>query len=68
MEEVRVNIGKREQRSPEFLAVNPLGKLPAMQVSALSVAIQLGLYISTAQHFPHTSSSKFACFILWQSC
>ena len=32
VEEVKVNVGKKEQRSPEFLAINPLGKVPALQV------------------------------------
>jgi glutathione S-transferase len=30
-EEVRINIGRAQQRSPEFRAVNPLGKVPALQ-------------------------------------
>ncbi|KAI3426897.1 hypothetical protein D9Q98_006841 [Chlorella vulgaris] len=30
-EEVRVTLGRQEQRKPEFLAVNPLGKVPALQ-------------------------------------
>lgn len=32
-EEVRINLGKAQQRSPEFRAVNPLGKVPALQAS-----------------------------------
>ena len=36
--QVTVNIGKGEQRRPEFLAVNPLGKLPAMQVGGCGLA------------------------------
>lgn len=34
-EEVRINLGKVEQRGAEFRAVNPLGKVPALQASGL---------------------------------
>lgn len=35
VEERSVKIGKQEQQSPRFLAVNPLGKLPCLQVHSL---------------------------------
>lgn len=37
-EEVRINVMKGEQRTPTYLAINPLGKVPAMQVCVWWVA------------------------------
>ncbi len=30
---MHIKLGKMQQRSAEFLAINPLGKVPALQVS-----------------------------------
>lgn len=32
LETARVNLAEREQRAPEFLALNPLGKLPVLEL------------------------------------
>ena len=45
--QVTVNIGKGDQRKPEFLEVNPLGKLPAMQVGG---AGSVGWWVRSHRH------------------
>ena len=35
VEEKPVPLHKKEQRTPEYLAINPLGKVPALQVGRL---------------------------------
>ena len=44
--------GKEELRSPAFLAVNPLGKVPALQDGSAVVTEQVAIFLHLADLFP----------------
>jgi glutathione S-transferase len=48
-----VNMKAGEQRKPEFLAVNPMGKVPAILHRGGLVTEQVAIYIYLADLFPH---------------
>ena len=47
-----VNIQAGEQRRPEFLALNPLGKLPTLVDGDTVVTEQVAIYLHLADRFP----------------
>lgn len=46
-----INLRKDEQRSPEYLAINPLGKVPAIRAGGEVVTETVALYIWLADRF-----------------
>ena len=44
--------GKAEHRAPAFLAVNPLGKVPALQDGSAIVTEQVAIFLHLADVFP----------------
>ncbi len=44
--------GKDEQRAPDFLAINPLGKVPALQDGSAIVTEQVAIFLHLADLFP----------------
>jgi glutathione S-transferase len=51
-EAVRVDFGSQAQRSPEYLAVNPKGRVPALVTERGTLTETPGLLLFVAQHFP----------------
>ena len=47
-----LNNSKEEQRSPEFLAINPLGKVPTLRDGDETVTEQVAIFIHLADLFP----------------
>ena len=47
-----LNRAKDELRSPAFLAINPLGKVPALQDGAAVVTEQVAIFLHLADLFP----------------
>jgi glutathione S-transferase len=47
-----LNMKAGEQRQPAYLAINPLGKVPALQHGAALVTEQVAIYIYLADLFP----------------
>ncbi|MGY0556639.1 MULTISPECIES: glutathione S-transferase family protein [unclassified Lysobacter] len=47
-----VNLQAGEQRRPEFLALNPLGKLPTLVDGDTVVTEQVAIYLHLAERFP----------------
>jgi len=51
-EAMRVDFGSQAQRSPEYLAVNPKGRVPALVTERGTLTETPGLLLFVAQHFP----------------
>ena len=51
-EAVRVDFGSQAQRSPEYLAVNQKGRVPALVTESGTLTETPGLLLFVAQHFP----------------
>jgi glutathione S-transferase len=51
-EAVRVDFGSQAQRSPEYLAINPKGRVPALVTERGTLTETPGLLLFVAQHFP----------------
>src|SRR5438046_8642444 len=51
-EAVRVDFGSQAQRSPEYLAVNPKGRVPALVTESSTLTETPGLLLFVAQRFP----------------
>jgi glutathione S-transferase len=51
-EAVRVDFGSQAQRTPEYLAINPKGRVPALVTERGTLTETPGLLIFVAQHFP----------------
>ena len=49
---VRVDFGSQAQRSPEYLAVNPKGRVPALVTESGTLTETPGLLLFVAQRFP----------------
>ena len=49
---VTLDLKAGEQRAPAFLAVNPLGKVPALLDGDALVTEQVAIYLFLADHFP----------------
>src|SRR5580704_5927791 len=47
-----LNMKAGEQRQPAYLAINPLGKVPALQHGAALVTEQVAIYVYLADLFP----------------
>lgn len=47
-----LNLKKNEQRTPEYLAVNPMGKVPAIRHDGALVTEQTAIFIYLADLFP----------------
>lgn len=47
-----LNMKTGEQRRPEYLAINPMGKVPALKVDDALIAEQVAVYIYLADRFP----------------
>src|SRR6476646_5815125 len=52
-EAVRVDFGSQAQRSPEYLAVNPKGRVPALVTESGTLTETPGLLLFVAQRFPN---------------
>jgi glutathione S-transferase len=51
--ELRVlNMKAGEQRRPEYLAINPMGKVPALKHGEALVTEQVAIFLYLADHFP----------------
>jgi len=49
-----ISLEKNEQRSPEFLAINPSGKMPALRLpEGLILTESLAILLTVADHFPN---------------
>src|SRR5437762_7256275 len=51
-EAVRLDFGSQAQRSPEYLAVNPTGRVPALVTESGTLTETPGLLLFVAQRFP----------------
>src|SRR5579862_6967112 len=51
-EAVRVDFASQAQRSPEYLAVNPKGRVPALVTESGTLTETPALLCFVAQHFP----------------
>jgi glutathione S-transferase len=51
-EAVRVDFGSQAQRSPEYLAINPKGRVPALVTERGTLTETPGLLLFVAQQFP----------------
>ena len=47
-----VDLSKEEQSAPDFLAINPLGKVPALQDGSAVVTEQVAIFLHLADLFP----------------
>jgi glutathione S-transferase len=47
-----VSLGKREQRAPEFLAINPEGKVPTLLIDGRPLTEVAGILFYLAKRFP----------------
>jgi glutathione S-transferase len=52
-EAVRVDFGKQVQRSPEYLEINPKGRVPALVTEQGTLTETPGLLLYVAQRFPN---------------
>src|ERR1700749_4336199 len=50
---VKVSFAANEQRSPEYLAINPKGRVPALVTDRGTLTETPGLLVYVAQSFPH---------------
>ena len=49
-----ISLERNEQRSPEFLAINPSGKMPAVRLpEGLILTESLAILLTVADHFPN---------------
>jgi glutathione S-transferase len=49
-----ISLEKNEQRSPEFLAINPSGKMPAVRLPEGQILTEsLAILLTVADHFPN---------------
>lgn len=49
-----ISLDKNEQRSPEFLAINPSGKMPAVRLPEGQILTEsLAILLTVADHFPN---------------
>lgn len=49
-----ISLEKNEQRSPEFLAINPSGKMPAVRLPEGNILTEsLAILLTVADHFPN---------------
>jgi glutathione S-transferase len=49
-----ISLAKNEQRSPEFLAINPSGKMPAVRLPEGHILTEsLAILLTLADHFPN---------------
>jgi glutathione S-transferase len=48
-----VNLGKGENFNPEYLAINPKGKVPALIIDGEVLTENLAIQVWIDQHFPH---------------
>jgi len=56
-EAVRLDFGSQAQRSPEYLAVNPKGRVPALVTESGTLTETPGLLLFVAQRFPDKNSA-----------
>src|SRR5262249_21888265 len=47
-----ISLGRREQRTPEFLAVNPEGKVPTLLIDGRALTEVAGILFYLAKRFP----------------
>ena len=59
-EAVRVDFGSQQQRSPEYLAVNPKGRVPALVTEAGTLTETPALLCFVAQRFPAAELAPLA--------
>jgi glutathione S-transferase len=59
-EAVRVDLGSQAQRSPEYLAVNPKGRVPALVTERGTLTETPGLLLFVAQQFPAAELAPLA--------
>ncbi len=59
-EAVRVDFGSQEQRSPEYLAVNPKGRVPALVTETGTLTETPALLCFVAQRFPAAELAPLA--------
>lgn len=50
-----IDFGKHEQRSPDYLAINPLGKVPAIRAGNEVVTETVALYVWLADLYPQAA-------------
>lgn len=59
-EAVRVDFGSQAQRAPEYLAINPKGRVPALVTERGTLTETPGLLLFVAQHFPAAQLAPLA--------
>src|SRR5881275_460318 len=60
-EAVRLDFGSQAQRSPEYLAVNPKGRVPALVTESGTLTETPGLLLFVAQRFPDAELAHTPC-------
>ena len=58
-EAVRIDFGSQAQRSPEYLAINPKGRVPALVTERGTLTETPSLLLFVAQHFPAAELAPF---------
>ena len=59
-EAVRVDFGSQAQRGPEYLAINPKGRVPALVTEQGALTETPSLLLFVAQRFPNANLAPFA--------
>lgn len=50
-----ISLDKNEQKAPQFLSLNPSGKIPALRLPAGEIVTEsLAILLTLADHFPHS--------------
>src|ERR1700744_6672563 len=77
-ERVLTDISKGAQKTPEYLAINPMGKVPALQDGTATLAEAAAICAYVAERYPETklapppgdslSARYLYWLVLWHSC
>ena len=59
-EAVPVDFGSQAQRSPEYLAISPKGRVPALVTKSCTLTETPGLLLFVAQRFPEAELAPLA--------
>ena len=67
-EAVPVDFGSQAQRSPEYLAINPKGRVPALVTESGTLTETPGLLLFVAQRFPKAELAPLSDRSPWRRC
>ena len=67
-EAVRLDFGSQAQRSAEYLAINPKGRVPALVTESGTLTETPGLLLFVAQSFPQAELAPLSIRSRWRGC